>query len=1170
MLSICLRAFLRLDGALRRILFFGTGLLACGLNSRAEELPAPEDASKPAVITSISQFWGLLAEEKQQPHPMRLECDVTYFDSAWKSLWIQQDGNGAYVKFGGAKLPMKPGQRILVTGTLLPPNADLSFENATITVLGPSAVKPVEATGRIMDLDQSLNRVVTFEGFVDQQYLNTDGGHLHLTMSVEGRTVYAWVLVDPTKPVPQLADANVRITGVYNPKLTPSGEISSLEIMVGSPENITVLNWLGHDPRFERPLIPISSLPSRPHDQLVRIEGFVKAQEPGRYLRIRDEYGQIDLITGQTRPCMLNERVEAIGYPSISGTEWKLESALYRSRSAPAAALRAAPLSQVRLAAQVLELSPEDAGRGYPAQLTGVVTWSHPEAPFFFISDASGGICVLRGNDTSRVRAPGLNIEVRGVTAMGAYAPVVVSTHTTKLGDLVLPEARQVSLEHALTGAEESQWVEMSGYLRDLKHDGIWTRLELTTSAGNFDAILPATEDVSALVGSVVRVHGVCTAVADEHRKLTGIKLWVPAAVYVQVEEAAPKDSFEAPLRSLESLGQFSTMQSFNRRVKVSGVVVHHWLGHMIHIEQDGATLQVLSRDTVPLTPGDRIEAVGFLGRQRGRVVLREAIYRKTGEGPKPSPQMLGEMEKVRPDLDGRLVRVEGSLLESSATSEQTHLTLQAENTVIQVDLPRGTDDSAMALAAGSRLAVTGVYEVKYDDFGQPGGFRIGPRSAADIVVLASAPWLNTRLMLYVGGVLSCGIILFTAWVAALRRRVGQQTEQIRLQLKRESDLEAELQRATKLESLGLLAGGIAHDFNNLLTVVMGNVSLARLDVDAESAPARCMREAEKAVIRARDLTQQLLTFSKGGSPIRTAVVLPDVVREVAQFAVSGANARCHFDFAADLWPAEVDKGQIGQVVQNIVINATQAMPNGGRIDVRLSNETVGAEHGQMLAAGRYLKLTIGDHGAGVKAEDLRRIFDPYFTTKKHGLGLGLATVYSIIKKHLGHITVESEIGSGTTFHIWLPAANTVPAVASIEVRPPVGSPGQARVLFMDDEEEIRRLGSTMLRHFGHETTAVSDGAEAVHAYQQALQAGSPYDVVILDLTVPGGVGGRQAMEQLLQIDPKVRAIVSSGYSNDQVLSNYRAHGFRGMVSKPYQISDFAHAITAVLKGAHS
>jgi CheY-like chemotaxis protein len=264
-----------------------------------------------------------------------------------------------------------------------------------------------------------------------------------------------------------------------------------------------------------------------------------------------------------------------------------------------------------------------------------------------------------------------------------------------------------------------------------------------------------------------------------------------------------------------------------------------------------------------------------------------------------------------------------------------------------------------------------------------------------------------------------------------------------------------------------------------------------------------------------------------------------------------------------------VDKSQIGQVVQNIVLNALQAMPDGGLIKFALTNQQVGPEMGPVLAPGRYVRLNFTDHGPGIPPADLGQIFDPYFTTKKHGSGLGLATVHSIVKKHAGHITAESALGQGTTFHIWLPAAEAdVLPVKSLFADNAVTAPaGRTRILIMDDEQFICDLACSILKRYGYHTMAVNDGAAAVAEYARARAAGEPYAVVILDLTIPGGMGGRQAMEELLKLDPAVKAIVSSGYSNDLVLANYQAHGFRGMVSKPYDVADFAHAVELVLKG---
>ncbi|HEY0947811.1 MAG TPA: PAS domain S-box protein [Opitutaceae bacterium] len=380
--------------------------------------------------------------------------------------------------------------------------------------------------------------------------------------------------------------------------------------------------------------------------------------------------------------------------------------------------------------------------------------------------------------------------------------------------------------------------------------------------------------------------------------------------------------------------------------------------------------------------------------------------------------------------------------------------------------------------------------------------------------------------------------------------------------------LEAEMLRASKLESVGVLAGGIAHDFNNLLTVVMGNLTLAMLDSQVASTAGKWLAEAERGAFRARDLTQQLLTFAKGGAPIRTAVQLPEVVREAAQFALHGSKVRCDFHSDPALWAADVDKGQIGQVVQNLVLNAVQAMPEGGTVRIALHNERNAGDAVRAFQPGDYLRIEIVDTGPGIRPEHIGRVFDPYFTTKESGSGLGLATVYSIVKKHAGHIEVESEPGRGTTFRIWLPA---VPGERTKPVEPAeTQAQLSGRVLFMDDEDTIRSMAHTLLTRLGFEVTTVADGAEAVRAYGEARAAGRPYQVVIMDLTVPGGMGGKEAMHELRKLDPDVRAIVSSGYSSDPVMANYQAHGFHGMVAKPYRVSDLAKALRSVLDAGAS
>ena len=1139
-------------------------LLLCLVLALVVECGGAENV-EPA-LRSIQQYWNLTPQEKQQPHVFQIECDVSYYDANWRMLWVEEEGTAAFIACGEHPLPVQSGQRIRVRGTWA---GNLTFDQAQIEVVGPAKVRAQSTRGKIGQPELFKDRLVEVEGLVDRQSV-TGPGYLHLNLSCEGRAVYAWVRFDPIQPVPQWADRTIRGRGVYNAKLTPAGQLAMLEVMVASPEAVEVVSALAEDPRFERPATLIRALATTPADQLVRVVGWAKAQAPGRFLRVRDETGEVELITGQTRLCSLDEPVEVIGYPVVQGVERQLVGGLYRTTKTlrPPVFLTEAgtgkPLIQV--AAQVLELTPEEAMHGHPVLISGVVTWSHPDAPFFFVQDASGGVCINRGQDTSKVRPPGRNVEVKGVTAMGDYAPVVVAEKTTKLGDEILPEARAVSLEYAQTGMEEAQWVELRGYLRSVDWEGGWRKLTLGTVAGDFTAYLPPAEDVASAKGAVVRLYGVCTAATNEQRQITGIKLWVPSASYVQVEEAAPKDLFGVPACPLASLGRFGSLKSLYRWIKVSGVVLHQVRGRYVYIHDEGESLQVLSRDTESLAPGDRIEAVGFLGRKGGRVVLREATYRKTGMAAEPVPQSLANPGMLELGRAGQLVRLEGRLLDRAWVGGELRLTLQAGSYLCEAILPTGSPDLADGWEPGSLLALTGVYEVEADEYGRPAKLQLSLRSANDVVVVQRPSRLTVRRVLAFTGVLACGTLLVFAWVVLLRRRVKRQTEQIRQQMARELQLEQELQRATRLESLGVLAGGLAHDFNNLLTVVMGNVSLAALDVPPESTVAGCLQEATKAMARARGLTQQLLTFAKGGAPILSEVALAEVVRSAAEFACHGARAQCRYDFANGLWLAQVDRDQVNQVVQNLVLNAVRAMPEGGEILLQLSNAEVAMAPGAILAPGRYSKLSVTDHGAGLAAEQLPSIFDPYFATMPNFSGIGLATVYSIVKKHQGHITVESKLGQGTTFHVWLPAAGG----AGLPAQPTSAwkmEKCSGRVLLMDDEEPIRRLGQALCQRLGLDAMVVADGAEAVRVYAEALHAGHPYDVVILDLTVPDGMGGKEAVVQLREIDPRVRVIVSSGYSNDPVLAEYRAHGFVGMVSKPYDVADMAHTLQRVLAG---
>ncbi|MEW6116569.1 MAG: PAS domain S-box protein [Nitrospirota bacterium] len=377
--------------------------------------------------------------------------------------------------------------------------------------------------------------------------------------------------------------------------------------------------------------------------------------------------------------------------------------------------------------------------------------------------------------------------------------------------------------------------------------------------------------------------------------------------------------------------------------------------------------------------------------------------------------------------------------------------------------------------------------------------------------------------------------------------------------------LEEEHLKTEKLESLSILAGGIAHDFNNLLTSILGNLSLAALYVMSDDKAHERLKEAERASLRAKDLTQQLLTFSKGGVPIKKIISLGTLIRESAGFALRGANVRCAFSIPEGLWTVSADEGQISQVIHNLVLNAQQAMPMGGTIKIEGKNTIIKDDDKFPLAAGNYVKITVRDQGIGIPKEHLQNIFDPYFTTKQGGSGLGLATVYSIIRKHGGSIAVESEPGKGATFYLYLPAATE--AAAAPDGKERGAFTGKGRVLVMDDEEIIRDVSGAMLRSMGYSVEYARDGEEAIDLYKRARASGDPFDVVVMDLTIPGGMGGKEAMARLREIDPAVKAIVSSGYSNDPVMAHYKEYGFAGMVIKPYRIQELSETVYRVTRG---
>ena len=385
--------------------------------------------------------------------------------------------------------------------------------------------------------------------------------------------------------------------------------------------------------------------------------------------------------------------------------------------------------------------------------------------------------------------------------------------------------------------------------------------------------------------------------------------------------------------------------------------------------------------------------------------------------------------------------------------------------------------------------------------------------------------------------------------------------------ISRRKQLEEELQRAHKLESLGVLAGGIAHDFNNLMMAVQGYMDLALLGLVANGTAHKYLSSAQQCMSQAKELTSRLITFSMGGFPLRKSCDVAELVREAVNRMKKGADVKANFDFPDDLWPVEIDEQQMKQVFYNLTTNAMEAMPRGGVLTVQGENTVIREGDALHLKEGPYLRIVFADEGIGIPQEHLAKVFDPYFTTKgmgaQKGMGLGLSVCYSVLKKHQGHIAVDSLPGKGTTITLYVPAQAGRTKTKDL---PRERATGKARILIMDDEPHIRAVERTYLEMMGYEVTDVKDGQEAIEAYKEALQQGAPFALAIMDLTVRQGMGGQLAMERLLKIDPGIKAIIASGYVDDPVIERYGDYGFLGALKKPFNGEEMKALVEKILE----
>ncbi len=759
----------------------------------AAALRAQEEAPR-RHLSLVQDVWTIPEADKDVPYSLDGEITVLYYDADWKLFWGRFDGPGVYLPLSNKPLPLRSGQRVRMTGEFIA-SEGLNPDRLRITVLEEQvALSPHPISGDLDALAKENAEYVSLEGYVNAS-TEVDPRHLRLQLSVHEHLFNVTVQLGEYDPIPDYTGTFVRVEGTLILTRNPGGAITSAEVWAASPRSLTVTHTLSDHPDFQLPVTPIDQLQDMGALVRARVRGVIRSVVPGKSLVLRDDTGQIELLTAQTLDFGPGKIIDAVGDTRINTTQWQLSRGIYRpaemasGENSEASRLR---LDKLRLADQVITLSHDEADRGFKVRLSGVVTWSSPHSETFFLSDASGGVQV-RLPPGATPPAPERHLRLTGATASGDYAPMVVASQITVLGSTGLPKADRLSPEQLLTGIEEARWVAINGYVRAVVQDGPWALIDVLTSGGSFQARMDWSHPVTALAGSVVAFEGVCSALADEHRQLTGVQLWVPSLAHATLLEAAPVDPFAVAPRSVASLRRFSTLRQSNRRVHLTGVVTHLIRGRELTLQDETAAVRVFTRDEHGLTPGQSVSVVGFPTREDERLVLREASVRPSpGEGAPLKPAVLDASSAPLQQLDRRLVTVEGRVLDTLSSERETRLSLQRGQQIFQAVLGSSGEVNANALpAAGALVSLTGVYDVNGESEAGHQRFQLHLRSLGDIHLVRAAPWWTTERALAVTAVGGLAALLGFGWVIALRRRVNQQTDQLRRQWESQERLRA-------------------------------------------------------------------------------------------------------------------------------------------------------------------------------------------------------------------------------------------------------------------------------------------------------------------------------------------------------------------------------------------
>jgi len=856
------------------------------------------------VLTNIYQIWGMSQAERAQPHRIKTEVVIYYFDPQWDVAWGECMGTPAFLPIADAQPPLQAGQRVAIDGVVVPLRERFEWDKTKVRILETGINFPAQIVHNLSENPLALGKhIVLVEGLLD--HMNwMDATHVvfHFLAGDTAATLEIYTGNDG-QPLPFKEGDFVRVKCVYSCQFDKDGNLSDIGLWVGRPADVQVIGSLTQDPRFAIPIASSGNIrDDTPTNNLIHVEGIVQSHEPGKWVTLWDADGQILVQSPQTQPLRFGDRIEAVGYPLVVGVQQCLNGGLYRmsvlTNTTASAAAGASNQLTLRLAERVRDLSPQEARRRWPVKLRAVVAWWNPGTPFAYVQDASGGIRVVNpkweGIDATR---PGTIVTVQGEVGEGDFVPVVTNAVLGRVGYWNLVEAPMITLEQAMTGAEDSRWVQMRGFVRHVTPVNGLVHFDLSTSSGEFGAWVPASQPYTNLQGSIIRVQGVCAAIANGRHQLTGIQIWVPAAQYLQVEEPAPDNLFAAPLCSVGNLRRFNLESALNRRIRTRGTVVLHVPGRYFYVQDGVDSVLALSEQKDELHPGDQVEVVGFPGNEGRRFVLREAVYRRLSTGAEPSPTRLPAAHSVNVDLEGLLAKGEGVLLNKVSKDGETILIIHTKDSTFEASLDSvapGTAKALEDLKPGCRLAVTGVYQVQGNEYGKPGSFLLRLRSLNDVRLLQRPPWWTTArllgLLLGVLGVFWVAVIwsilisrknrLLRQAQAGLQEahdklelRVEERTQELQKQVAAKEQARVELAEAqerlmtaSRQAGMAEVATSILHNVGNVLNSI--NVSTQFLSGQLHRCRVESVAKAAALLQEHRDKLARFVTEDPKGQAL--------------------------------------------------------------------------------------------------------------------------------------------------------------------------------------------------------------------------------------------------------------------------------------------------------------